>query len=326
MTRILSPVTSFESAVDVIAAGANEIYCGVSIPDIQYMGLSTRYKWCSLSTYDELGRIARYARDHSVELIVTTELPFMTEMIENEVKNHILSCVEEGIDALIVTDLGILMMVKRMGLDIPVYASTYLASMNYEAVDFLKNLDVKRIILERHVTLPEIDDIVQRSKGVEVEIFIHGPGCSNINVSCYGCPSVFFVKDQSQLKKIQLTPCLATYEVYEAKGNKFNKIAEVPILDAYTYCSLCRLPELVKTGVTGFKIVGRCLTKSYQAETTKLYRDLLNLIDKNQIKSFWEKLNNIKNNVDGDSAYKVPFSCRQQRCYYSPLFHAPYKK
>lgn len=320
--KILAPVNSYEAARGVISAGADEIYCGVKIPGIVYLGLSTRLEPCSLPSYDELENVVSYAHEHGVKAFATTEFPFMTELIADQMERHVLSCIESGIDALIATDLGIILFVKHRKLDIPIFASTYLASMNYEMVDLLKNLNVKRVVLERHLTVSEIAEIVQRSRGVETEVFIHGSGCSNINVSCYGCPNLSIV-DESTLKRgIQVTSlCRIPYQIYEVDGEEKRWVSNTPLLDAYTWCSLCRLPDLLKAGVTGLKIVGREYELSYQVEITKIYCELIDLLEQGQIGSYKERLESAKK-----SWYVMsPHACRQSRCYYSPLFHAPYK-
>ncbi len=321
MVKILAPVTSFEAARQVILAGIDEIYCGVTVPGINYEGLAKRPPWSTIPTYGELERVVRYAHEHGVKVMATTEFPFMAELIENKIKRHVRSLVETGIDALIATDIGIILMAKDMGrLNIPICASTYLAPMNYEAVDLLKQLGVKTIVLERHVTINEMRQIVLLSEGVEIEVFVHGPGCSNIDVNCYGC-GISFVTGSTLSKqggKIE-NLCQTNYEVYKVDGCEETKIANVPILDAYSWCSLCQLPDLVNTGITGIKIVGREFGPEQQADLAKIFRELIDLLERDQIEDFLKRANSLRNNRHFASA------CQQKRCYYSHLFHAPYK-
>jgi putative protease len=353
MVRILSPVSSYEAAAKVISAGADEIYCGVGIPNIKYPGLSLRQRMCSISTYDELGKVTKHAHDHGVKVVVTTELPFISDTLREDIEKHISSCVDNGVDAIIATDIGIILAAKSMGLAVPIYASTYNASMNYEAVNFLRSLGVKRVILERQVAIEEMQEIVRRCKGVEVEVFVHGPGCSNINTSCYGCyipPSLLGasarVKLAFKLRKpaykhyvswvnedkalIIFSPtCRLIYGVKKVNSEK-NEVVYAPILDAYTYCSMCRLPILVKTGVTGFKIIGRCKSQKYQEGVTKAYRELLDLIEEGRIKEFRKKLRKIRSEMGEWSRFESPGGidfnpCEEERCFYSPFFYAPYK-
>jgi putative protease len=313
---ILAPVTSFDAARGVVSAGANEIYCGIRVPGINYAGLSTRLEPCSLSTYQDLKEIADYAHEYGVRVLVTTEFPFMSELVEDRLRKHVSSCVKSRVDGLIVTDIGTLLMVKQMRLDIPLYASTYLASMNYEAVNLYRDLGVKRVILERHLTIPEIEEIVKHSGNMEIEVFVHGPGCSNINVSCYGCPNLNTIDDSMRRRGVTITSMCRSQYMVSSNGEE---IGSVPILDAYTWCSICNLPELVKTGVSGFKIVGREGDREYQIEATRIYRELLDLLERDEFEAFKERADVAKTNK------YVAGGCKLGRCYYSSLLHAPYK-
>ena len=84
--KILSPVTSYEGAVEVIAAGADELYGAVKTP--RAVCVLNRPERCCVSTYDELGQIAAYARDKGVKTIVTLEFPFMSEFMADQWKRR----------------------------------------------------------------------------------------------------------------------------------------------------------------------------------------------------------------------------------------------
>lgn len=342
--RILSPVASYQGAVEVIAAGADEIYCAVQMPGAVHV--LNRPEYCCIPTYDELGRTAAYARGKGVETLVTLELPFISEFMAGQMRDHISSCVAQGIDALIAGDIGLISLVRTMGLDIPVYASTLLVAMNYEAVAFLQELGVKRVILERHMSVEEIGEVVQQNAGVDIEVFVHGQGCSNINVNCYlefARASSVSIDGVIAGIKGMVVPCRLPFDVYRL-GNGEERVARIPILDAFTFCSLCRLPELIETGVMGLKIVGRCFPVTYQAQATKMYRGLVDLIGRGrgvglnraQRRRFYKLVESFQDepfqpgsqNADGSwSALETrrDVLCTEQRCYYSPIFHAPYR-
>ena len=325
--KILSPIRSFEGAVRVIRAGADQVYCGVTIPEIKDFVLY-RGPAHDVPTYDELGKIVKYAHNHSVTVAITINRPFMAKVIEDPMKNHIRSCLDRGVDTLIVGDFGVLSMVKDMKVSAPLYASTFMASMNSEAIDLLRKQGFSRVILERNVTIPEISKIVQHSK-IEIEVFVHGGGCSNINGLCFLYHFSFPERQHLAIlmRENISSPCTLHYELYDLLGEK-SRLGSVPVMDAFQYCSLCKLPELMKTGVTGFKIEGRGNPIDYQESTTRVYRELIDLLAQNQIEAFREKLDLIRRNL-----ISLPltilniqeFLCKQKRCYYSPLNHAPYK-
>jgi len=337
MPLLLSPINSFEGAVKVIDAGADEIYCGVAMQGEHRHFTLFRGPGASpaqLPTYDELERITEYAHRHNVKVIPVINEPFMSEALEKEVKNHICSCVEKGADALIIGDLGVLSIVKDVGVEAPLYASTYFVSMNCEAVDFLRKLGFSRVILERHLTIHEISEIVSRSK-VDIEVFCHWGGCSNINANCYfyhhnAIPGFAMKRalkkafDEKDPRSMVFSPCTLFYGVYDVSNGK--KMCDVPILDAFTGCSLCHLQALIHAGVSGLKIVGRYKTAKDQETWTRIYRELLDFIwhgrSRIRHKKMREKINSLKNEL---GRTHIEIYCKQKRCFFSPLFNVPYE-
>jgi len=324
--KLLAPVNSYDGARMVVDAGADEIYLGVTVPGRLKNLWLNRGPPCEVSSYEELRRIISYAHAHDVEVVLTAVFPFMVKSMEDDLRRHLKRCLDEGVDAMIVGDLGIFSLMRSMGVEIPIYASTFMASMNREAVDFLSKLGFSRVILERHLTIDEISSIAKHSH-VEIEVFIHGGGCSNINANCYlfhwVLPRLLFTPMRD------LTPCRHPFKVYDERGKL---LGVFPILDGFTWCSLCRVPQLLQAGVSGFKIVGRCLSGERQAVMTRVYREILDIMAEEGIsgKAFRAKLNSL---IDGLDRYYIhitgesfrDFYCKQRRCYYIPLLTAQYR-
>jgi len=374
MPKLLSPINSFEGAVRVIHAGADEVYCGIAMPE--KLQRFTLYRGPGASpaqvpTYDELNKIVNHAHKHNVKVFLTVNEPFMSETLGKAMKNHIRSCLDEGVDALIVGDFGVLSIIRDLGVDVPLFASTYFVSMNCEAVDFLRKLGFSRIILERHLTLQEISEIVNRSE-VPIEVFCHAGGCSNTNANCYFYHYGIFskllgseLKVRKHVKSI-ISPCTLFYDVYDV-SDRDNRLCNIPILDAFTFCSVCHLQTLVHIGVAGLKIVGRFNKVREQEAYTMFYRELLDMIGSGRGKvqpgRLREKIESLRRRMDelelGRSMEKraqersrskkakglsgkieraryetlrglieSPFRevfCKQKRCFFSPLFNAPYE-
>ena len=78
---------------------------------------------------------------------------------------------DEEVDDLIIGNLGILLMARNMGVDVPFFASTFLASTNYEAAAFFKKIGFSRVILERHLMMNEISTITRHSE-VDIEALV----------------------------------------------------------------------------------------------------------------------------------------------------------
>lgn len=325
--NIMAPINSYEGGVKVVNAGADEVYCAVQIPDIKdfvlYRGPSSQ-----IPSYDDLGRVVKYAHWHHAKVDLVINQPYMVSKIEKPISKHIRHCIDQGVDALIIGDFGILSMVKKLGIETPLIASTYLMSMNSEAIGFLKEQGFSRAVLERHLTTDEITQIVHNTK-MGIEILIHGGGCSNINGSCYLYHHQFPELTNAMRVSNTSTPCALPFRLCNVAD--IDEVSEgVNIMDAFEYCSICTLPALIATGVEAFKIEGRTGSVWYQEATTKVYRELLDLIAANRLKDYQAKLSALKNGVFflpvPTDFYKLKdLWCRQNRCYYSPLTHAPYK-
>jgi putative protease len=333
--KILSPINSYEGAQRVIKAGADELYCEAVIPEFErffgrpYLGGPIRGPLCSIPTYDELGNVVKEAHANDVEVLLTVNYPFMTKSMEKVMERHIRSCLDEGVDAIILENPGILSIVKKINKHLPLYASMYNVSLNYETCNFLKKVGFSRAILECHLTIPEISEIVKKSD-IDIEIFIHGAGCSNLQRTCtllhYRFPEMneALSSNDSFFKQ----PCQLLFDIYDFnKNHLFQK--NTRILDAQTSCSICMVPDLIDTGVVGFKITGRCAGIAYQETVTKIYRDLIDLIRAGRIDEYKEKIYVYKREFQpfpGIPANLEEIYCEQMRCQYPPLFHAVYKE
>ena len=325
--NIKAPINSLEGGVKVVNAGADEIYCGVQIPDIKdfvlYRGPSSE-----LPNYEHLGQVVKYAHDHDAKVDLVINQPYLVTKIEKNIRKHIYNCVDQGVDSLIIGDFGVFSIVKKLNVEIPLIASTYLASMNSGALNFLGEQGFSRAVLERHVTVEEISQIVNKST-IGIEILMHGGGCSNINASCYLYHHQFPELLNAQRESNTSTPCSLPFHL-----QNFNDPQEVHenvnVMDAFEYCSICKLPELIATGVDSLKIEGRTGSVWYQEATTKIYRELLDLVAAEKMDKYTNRLEELKNGVYflpvPSDFYKLKdIWCWQNRCYYSPLIQAPYK-
>jgi putative protease len=325
--KIMAPINSYEGGVKVVDAGADEVYCAVQIPDIKDFVLY-RGPTSQVPSYDDLGEIVKHAHKNNSKVDLVINQPYMIKKIEKHLRKHILNCVDQGVDALIIGDFGILSIVKKLNIELPLIASTYLVSMNSETTAFLEEQGFSRAVLERHLTLEEINGIVKETN-IGIEILIHGGGCSNINASCYLYHHKFPEIINAHRNSNTSTPCSLPFKLQNINEVK-DTSDYVSIMDAFEYCSICKLPEIISTGVDGLKIEGRTGSVWYQEATTKVYRELLDLIATGQTNEYNKKIEELKNGVFflpvPTDFYKLKeIWCWQNRCYYSPISHAPYK-
>lgn len=331
MTKIISPINSVAGAARVTAAGADELYVGVRLQGLKFMSYSGRKASCCLKDYDELAEVCRIAHAGGATVNLAANLPFMTDILRPMVKGYLKHAVRAGVDALIVADMGTLLLVREMGLDLPVYASSYFVARNVESVYFLQKLGVTRLICSPDSTLDEIRDLVNRSP-IEVEAFVHGEGCSNVGGNCYlihsGRPKAYAPYDNATASPIasqpgedtsivsisDRIPCLFDYEVrpISEKGG-IGPMERMPIMDSYTFCSMCYVQELVQMKVGGLKIVGRCASVEFQESTTRQYRRLVDLARADNPFAIEEEIQRLR--ARSPELMKL---CINKRCYYAP--------
>jgi collagenase-like PrtC family protease len=315
MTKIISPVKSVEGAGRVAAAGADEIYVGVRMQGLKFMSYSGRKASCCLDDYDQLA----------------ANLPFMTDLLTGSVKRYIKRSVEAGVDALIIADMGTVLLVRDMGIDLPIYASSYFVARNLESVRFLEKLGVTRLITSPDSTMEEIRDLVNRSP-MEVEAFVHGEGCSNVGGNCYLLhsqrPKQYKPYDDASASPIasqpgedtslvsisDRIPCLFDYEVQRlTEKGEVGPSEFLPIMDSFSFCSMCFVQELVEMKVGGLKIVGRCASEDFQERTTQYYRRLVDFARAGDAAGAEEEIRGLR--VQSPELMKL---CTNKRCYYAP--------
>ncbi len=150
---------------------------------------------------------------------------------------------------------------------------------NLEGVDLLKNLGFKRVVLSRELSLDEINYICKNSD-IEIEAFVHGALCISYSGQCL-FSSLIGGRSGNRGKCAQT--CRLPYELIEKDiENKERKLDKGYLLSTRDLCSLEYIPELIKAGVTSFKIEGRMKSPEYVATVTRIYRKYIDLAQSNK--------------------------------------------
>ncbi|MBT3192918.1 MAG: U32 family peptidase [Verrucomicrobia bacterium] len=187
--KILSPAVSAHEVEAVIAAGAGEIYCGV-MPDAwrkAYTNVASpnRREWevSNMTDFEALADAVNRAHDKGVPVFLTLNALY-TEAQYPELRHFVEKADACGVDALIIADLGLLLLARDMGWKRDLHISTGGTAFNTETVDFYRNLGAARVIIPRQNRLSEIAHIAQHAGDTEIETFILNRGCKNIDGFC----------------------------------------------------------------------------------------------------------------------------------------------
>lgn len=193
---------------------------------------------------------------------------------------------DANVDAVIVGDFGVFNIIKRSMPDMPLHISTQANTLNYEAVQFWKDLGASRVILARELSLKEIAEIHEKVPDIELESLIHGSQCMSYSGRCL--LSDFMTKGERRANKGACTqPCRWSYALMEmTRPDEYFPIEETEhgtlILSPKDLCLIKELPGLIKAGVHSFKIEGRTKSMYYAAVVARAYRKALDGIKNNE--------------------------------------------
>jgi putative protease len=205
-----------------------------------------------------------------------------------KIKKHLAFIKKIKPDAVIVSDPGILGLVKKIAPKIKIHLSTQANTTNSEAVKFWQSQGVSRIVLAREVTLSEIKEIRKKCPTVELEYFVHGAMCMSMSGRCLLSK---WMRNRSANLGDCVQPCRWPYRriahntkhITEEDGQKI--ILEEDSHGTYIFnskdlCLIEHLDKLAKAGVNAFKIEGRTKSVYYVACVTRAYRKVMDAIKK----------------------------------------------
>ena len=244
--ELLAPAGNYECFIAAIKAGADAVYAGGS-----KFGARA---YAENFTQDELLKAidAAHLREKRLYLTVNTVLknPETEELYE-----YIRPLYEQGLDGVIVQDIGV---IKKLGRDfpgLPIHASTQMAITDVAGVKLLQKLGITRVVPARELSLNELKVIAERT-GIELECFIHGALCYSFSGKCLFSS---IAGGRSGNRGRCAGPCRLPY------NGKY-------ILSAKDICTLKILPQLIDAGIASFKIEGRMKSREYVAGVTGIYR------------------------------------------------------
>ena len=195
------------------------------------------------------------------------EIPHLQEFMENAQ-----AC---GVDAFIIADLGVFEAAKKYAPKVQRHISTQAGVTNYAAANVLYNMGASRVVLAREIPLDEIAEMRAKvPKELEIECFVHGAMCVSFSGRCL-ISSYMTGRDANHGDCAQ--PCRWKYHLYEEnRQGQYFPVEETGdgtyLYNSRDLCMIEHIPELVKAGISSFKIEGRAKSEYYTAIVTYAYR------------------------------------------------------
>ena len=188
---------------------------------------------------------------------------------------------DTGVDAVIVSDLGAVCLLREKLPDLPVHVSTQASTVNSAAAAHYRALGCSRVILARELSLSRIAALRRLvPEDLELECFVHGASCMAYSGRCLLSAAL---TGRSGNRGECAQPCRWDWAISEAKRpGEYLPIEEdergTYLLSARDLCLMPLLPELVRSGISSLKIEGRMKTEYYVATVVGAYRRALDLL------------------------------------------------
>ena len=257
--ELLSPAKNLETGIAAINHGADAVYIGAPM-------FSARA--AAGNSLQDIEELARYAHKYRSKVLVALNTILTDEQLPVAEK-LIKQIYEAGADALIVQDMGVLM------LDIPpiaLHASTQTDNRTVEKVKFLQDAGFSRVVLARELTLKQVKRIKQQTD-VELEYFIHGALCVSYSGQCYISQAM---TGRSANRGECAQYCRLPYTLTDASGKEL--IRNKHLLSLKDLDMSEHLEDIMNAGVSTFKIEGRLKSIDYVKNITSLYRQKIDAI------------------------------------------------
>jgi putative protease len=277
--ELLAPSGDLERLKIALLYGADAVYIGGQDYSLRANALNF--------SLDDIKEAVEFAHNLNKRVYVTVNIVFHDKDLKG-LKEYLIELDKIGVDALIVSDVVVMQMMKELGLKCELHVSTQASSLNYEVVKFYKELGATRVVLAREASKEDIKRIKDET-GIEIECFVHGAMCTSISGRCVlsnyatnrdsnrgGCAQVCrFVFDADNSK-----------EVFSMTPKDLNMVSNIK--------------EMINVGVNSFKVEGRMRSVYYIATVIYVYRRLIDMVlndklDEHYVKYYLEILNRCAN-------------------------------
>lgn len=266
--ELLAPSGDLERLKIACLYGADAIYIGGQNYSLRANALNF--------SVDDIREAVKFAHSLNKKVYVTVNIVFHDKDL-NGVEEYLKVLDEIGVDAIIVSDVVIMDLWKKLNLKLELHVSTQASSLNYETVRFYQEVGATRVVLAREASKEDIKRIKDET-GIEIECFVHGAMCTSISGRCVlsnyatnrdsnrgGCAQVCrFVFDADN-----------TDQIFSMTPKDLNMVSNIK--------------EMIDIGVNSFKVEGRMRSVYYIATVIDVYRRLIDKVVNNTLTDAYTK-------------------------------------
>lgn len=260
--ELLAPVGSKESLYAAINNGANAVYLGGKLFNAR--------QFASNFDYDDLREAVELAHFNGVKVYVTVNILIHNNEID-QILDYIKFLYDIDVDAIIVQDLGLANLVKKIFPHMDIHGSTQMTINNLYGAKLLEEIGFKRVVLARETPLEEIK-LIKEFTSIEIEGFVHGALCVAYSGQCLMSS---LIGGRSGNRGTCAQPCRMKYSLVDLKGKPIRSLEKSHLISTRDLNTLEHLDEIIDSGVTSLKIEGRMKRPEYVATIVKNYRKAL---------------------------------------------------
>lgn len=259
--ELLAPAGSLDAVRAALANGADAVYLGAE-------KFNARDEGAQL-TMEDLGEACRLAHARGARIYLTFNILLKpTELIEALL--HLGECIDRGIDAAIVQDLGVVRLMQRVYPGLEIHGSTQTTVHDAAGAGLLRDLGVQRVVLARENTLDDIRAIRNAVPDLGLESFVHGALCIAYSGQCFMSG---MISDRSANRGSCAQSCRKDYALTDAMSGA--ELDRGYLISARDLGAWDHLAEIADAGIRCLKVEGRKKKPEYVATVTHGYREFL---------------------------------------------------
>lgn len=262
--ELLAPAGNWETLVAAIDAGADAIYLGGKHFNMRMLKSDANFD------NEMLKKAVEYAHAHEVMLYITINNLISDEEIP-ELEEYLTYLNEIQPDAILIQDLAVAQIVKKLGLNITMHASIMMNSHNNATIKKLKEYGIRRVVVSREMSLKELSELKAVDSDFELEYFVHGDMCISESGQCIHS-GVLFANSSNRGRCMKA--CRWPYKIIdEQTGQEQETTTDGDYrLALKDMCMYRNIPDLIQAGVYSFKIEGRMRSADFVANIVSIYR------------------------------------------------------
>lgn len=253
--ELLSPAGDLEKLKIAFLYGADACYIGGY--DYSLRANANNF------SMDEIKEAVKFAHKLNKKIYVVCNIVFHNENLK-DVENYLKDLEKAKVDAVILSDLFLIDIIKRVAPKLKIFLSTQASITNKESVNYYKSLGADRVVLARELTKNEIKEISDETD-VELEVFLHGAMCTCYSGRCV-LSNYFTNRDSNRGGCAQV--CRFCFDLDKKRKTEFSLATKDLNLASY-------IKDLIDMNITSLKIEGRMRSNYYLATVNSCYRNLI---------------------------------------------------